>query len=149
MKGQENREKSRKMLDQYFARISQIPQPFLQGGWIRTIRQSLKMTESELANRMGMTQAALHRIERKELEGKIQIDTLRRAADALNCDLRISVVPRVPLEESFFNRALELARVELKSVHQTMKLEDQAPSDPSGLDQWLAQELIRKDQVHW
>src|SRR3984957_17846674 len=68
-------------------------------GWIRAIRQSLGMSSSELATRMGVGQSTISGLERSELRGSIKLDTLRRAARALDCDLVYYLAPRGTLED--------------------------------------------------
>ena len=94
-------------------------------GWIRAIREALGMTAEDLAARMGVTQSTLTRIERSERTGRIQLDTLERAADALDCELVYALVPRQSLEQTATARAQELARERLRRVQHTMALEDQ------------------------
>src|SRR5215217_7999866 len=64
------------------------------GGWVRAIRDALGMSAADLAERMGVTQSTVARLESSERDGRIQLDTLQRAADALDCDLVYALVPR-------------------------------------------------------
>ena len=63
------------------------------------------MSSKELASRMGVSQSAASEMERREVLGTIRLDTLRRAADALECDLLYRLVPRRALEETVYNQA--------------------------------------------
>lgn len=98
-------------------------------GWIRAIRQSLGMTAAQLAARMGVSQPRIVALEHSEAEGAVNLKTLQRAAQALNCTLVYALVPREPLEQMVHQRALEVAADRLASVQQTMRLEDQEVSD--------------------
>jgi len=69
-------------------------------GWVRAIRDALGMSARQLAKRMHMSQAAITQLERSEVAGTIRIETLRRLADAMNCDLTYAVVPRQPLRKT-------------------------------------------------
>ena len=42
---------------------------------------------------MGVTQPTVQRLELSEAEGAIQLKSLRRAAEALDCDLVYALVP--------------------------------------------------------
>ena len=95
-------------------------------GWIRAIRDALGMSSAELAARMKVGQSTVADIERSEAHATIKIDTLRRAADALDCDLVYSLVPRTTLEEAVRKQARRKAAQHLAGVAHHMRLEDQA-----------------------
>ncbi|MEK7295344.1 MAG: mobile mystery protein A [Actinomycetota bacterium] len=94
-------------------------------GWVRAIRDSLGMNARQLAARLNLSQAAVTQLERTEAQGTIRLDTLRRAADALNCDLMYTLIPRLPLGEMVMDRARLRARRDINSIDQTMRLESQ------------------------
>ena len=102
-------------------------------GWIRAIREALGMTTAELGQRMGLTQSRVSQIERSEELGSIRIDTLERAALALNCQVHYVFVPNEPLEDMVQRQALLRAQAEVDAVTHTMALEDQVP-EPGVLD---------------
>jgi predicted DNA-binding mobile mystery protein A len=79
-------------------------------------------------------------MERSEAGGSIRLDTLRRAAEALDCRLVYALVPNQSLEETVDRRAREVAAEELGRVRNTMALEDQAVD--AGDDNWLVDELV-------
>jgi predicted DNA-binding mobile mystery protein A len=83
------------------------------------------MSSAELAARMGNTDTAVRKLERSEREGRARLDTLQRAAAALECDLVYAFVPREPLEKMVTDRATEKARTLLGVVDHFMMLEDQ------------------------
>jgi len=94
-------------------------------GWVRAIRDALGMSARQLAKRMHMSQAAITQLERSEVAGTIRIETLRRLADAMNCDLTYAVVPRQPLEEIVMNQARQRATRDLAAINHTMLFENQ------------------------
>lgn len=94
-------------------------------GWVNAIRRALGMTEAQLAERMGISQSTLHRLESSEASGTIGLESLRRAAEALDCEVAYVLVPRVSLEATVNARAHGLARAELERVSQSMALEAQ------------------------
>jgi len=100
-----------------------------QGGWIRTIRESLGMTQSQLAARLKITQQALNDLEKSEAEGKITLDSLRRLASALGCRFVYAAVPEQPLGEIRRQRAHDVAKKQLGRVSRSMKLEAQGTSE--------------------
>ena len=102
-------------------------------GWIRAIRDALGMSSRQLATRMGQSQPAVSQLEHSEVDDRITLATLRRAADALECDLVYALVPRTTLDDTVRRRARSLARRDVASVDQTMRLEAQS-LDPQLLD---------------
>lgn len=97
-----------------------------QAGWIRTVREALSLSQSQLANRLGVTQRSVQAMEKSEASEGIRLDTLRRAADALGCDLVYALVPREPLRDTMERQARQLIASRLAGVNHSMLLEDQA-----------------------
>jgi predicted DNA-binding mobile mystery protein A len=97
-----------------------------QSGWIRAVRDALGMSTRDLAARLGVTAMAVSKLEASERAGTIRLDTLTRAADALDCDVVYTLIPRTSLEQQVRRQAEALARRELRAVSTTMALEDQS-----------------------
>lgn len=95
-------------------------------GWIRAIRQALGMTTRQLAHRMGIAQGTLTGLEVSEISGSIRLDTLQKAAEAMNCSLVYAFVPKAPLEEIVQEQARKVAAKQLSPVEHSMLLENQA-----------------------
>lgn len=83
------------------------------------------MTTAQLAIRMGIKQPTVVNLERSEARGSIELATLRRAAEALNCTLVYALVPNKTLQTTVRERAGEFARRRLEPVEHSMLLEDQ------------------------
>ena len=127
-------------------RIATLPSP-PPAGWIQTIRESLGMTAAALAKRLGMTGAGLRGIEASEADDRITLATLRKVADALDCDLRYALVPRQPLDDKLMARAKSVVAGQMGSVAHSMALEDQQVNDRQAMDKYLesaARSLIRR-----
>lgn len=107
-----------------FAREARPPR-----GWIRAIRQALGMTTGQLAKRIGVPQPRVVEMERGEAAGKITVQSLERAAEALGCRLVYALVPIEPLTKTLEDRANKTAAQQLASVEQTMRLEAQEVKD--------------------
>jgi len=105
-------------------RHNTIP-PVPKSGWIRTIREGLGMTQSQLAKRLGITRQALDGLERGEVSGKITLERLRRLAEALHSRVVYMIVPDTSLKEMRRSRATQLAETQLQRVSHSMKLEAQ------------------------
>lgn len=115
-------------------RLSQFSVPH--GGWVGAIREALGMSRKDLATRMKVVESSVARLEASERAGTVQLDTLRRAAGALDCDLVYALVPRRPLDDMVQDQARKQALKLLAAVQHTMLLEDQLPQQ-SALRQML------------
>ena len=113
-----------------------------QAGWVRAIRNALGMSAAELGRRMGVSHAAVFELERSEQKGSVRLDTLRRAAEAMDCDLKYVFIPRNGLESTVRSQAEEIADKDLRRVAHTMALEDQAEPVTEELREELVQRLI-------
>lgn len=98
-------------------------------GWVRALRDALGMTGAQLGARMGIRPQTVETIEKSEAAGTIQLNTLRRAAEALDCTLVYALVPNTSLEAMVNARARKIAMRELKRVAHTMRLEAQGTDD--------------------
>jgi len=114
-------------------------------GWVRAVREALGMSAAALAARLGTTAGAVTRLEQSEAGDRIGLDTLRRAADALGCDLVYLLVPRRPLSDVVWERARELAHEQAAAVEQTMLLEGQQTGQASSMEEKLARQLLERD----
>ena len=72
-----------------------------------------------------MSQPRAVAIEKGEADGSITLDSLERAAHALDCRLVYALVPRDPLDEIVRARAQRLALKRLESTRHSMSLEGQ------------------------
>jgi predicted DNA-binding mobile mystery protein A len=97
-------------------------------GWIKAIREGLGMAAAHLAARLGVTTSTVTRLETSEADDTISLATLRRAAEALGCELHYALVPKQSLADTLENRAMALARQQMTAVSHTMALEAQATS---------------------
>lgn len=97
-------------------------------GWLKAIREALGMTATHLAERLGVTISTVTRLETSESDDTISLATLRRAAEALGCELRYALVPKQSLADTLETRATELARSRMAAISHTMALEAQATS---------------------
>ncbi|SRR5216683_4840369 len=94
-------------------------------GWIRAVREALGMTAEQLARRLKVTQPSVVQLEQSEIKGSIELATLRRVADALDCTLVYAFVPKKSLEETVRARARNFIRRRRAPVEHSMLLEDQ------------------------
>lgn len=94
-------------------------------GWVHAIRTALGMTQAQLARRLGISAASVSALEKREVAGTTTVATLRQAAEALDCDLRIAFVPRRGLQRAVQDEAMRKAQAERERIAHTMRLEGQ------------------------
>lgn len=99
-------------------------------GWARAIRESLGMSAVALARRLGMTPVGVRKLESSEASDTITLASLRKLAQALDCELQYALVPRTSLVQHVKNRAETVARERLRPIEHSMALEDQAVQGP-------------------
>lgn len=121
---------ARKQLDETvkrFESLKTVTTP--KKGWIRAIRDTLGMTGEQLAKRMNVNQQRVARIEQDEKLGKVTLNTMRSAAEALDCVFVYCVVPRNSLEQTVRNQAKLVAKKRMTRSNQMMRLENQELSE--------------------
>jgi predicted DNA-binding mobile mystery protein A len=121
-------------------------------GWVRSIRKSLGMSMRSFSRRIGFKEpASVKELERNERAGTITLQTLRRAAEAIDADFVYAIVPRQSLREMVAARAREVARQRLAPIAKSMALEEQGLTKTQ-IDRQiheLAQELERTPDRLW
>lgn len=123
------RDLARKHLDQRLAKwqpTSELARP--PRGWLRAIREAIGMTAKQLAERLGVSQPRVITLEKDEVRGALTLDTLSRAAQALDCTLVYALIPNTSLENMVVEQAKEKVTVRLSRIDHTMKLEAQGLS---------------------
>jgi predicted DNA-binding mobile mystery protein A len=76
-------------------------------GWLRAVREAIGLTQSEVATKMTVKRQSYAQFEAAEEKGTISVASMRRAADAMNCELVYFIVPR----ESVAGSYVELAQL--------------------------------------
>ena len=92
-------------------------------GWLKTIREFLGMTTTQLAKKIDVSQPRVINMEKNEQN--IKISTMERIADALNCDFVYALVPRENIDDIIYNQAKKKALKILNKVNKNMGLENQ------------------------
>jgi predicted DNA-binding mobile mystery protein A len=106
------------------------------------------MTGVQFARRLRIRPQSLEAVERSEASGTIQLKTLRRAAEALDCTLVYAVVPNSSLEDAVRVRARQIAARDLARVGHTMKLEGQETRSPNleaRIEAYIRDQLKERD----
>ena len=94
-----------------------------QQGWLKTIREFLGMTTTQLAKRLEISQPRIVAMEKNERN--VKISTMERIADVLNCDFSYAFVPRENIDDIIYNQAKKKAKKILDKVNKNMGLENQ------------------------
>lgn len=94
-----------------------------QQGWLKTIREFLGMTTTQLAKRLEISQPRIVAMEKNERN--VKISTMERIADVLNCDFSYAFVPRENIDDIIYNQAKKKAQKILDKVNKNMGLENQ------------------------
>ena len=97
-------------------------------GWLKAIREALGMPATQLAKRLDVVTSTVTRLEASEADDTISLATLRRAAEALGCELHYALVPKQSLTQTLQARAAALARQQMAAISHSMALEAQATS---------------------
>jgi predicted DNA-binding mobile mystery protein A len=97
-------------------------------GWIRAIREALGMSGKQLAQRLGVSQPRIPRLEQDELTGSVTIKTMQQVAEAFDCTFVYALVPRTSLEETVRSQARIVAQDRIERVAHSMLLEAQSLS---------------------
>jgi predicted DNA-binding mobile mystery protein A len=87
------------------------------------------MSQAVLAERLGVSGAAVNQLERAELHGGITIGKLSEVAGALDCTLVYALVPNSTLEQTVTTQARAVAAQILGYAARTMALEAQDIED--------------------
>ena len=114
-------------------------------GWVRVIREALGMSIRQLAERCGLSKTSVHSIETNEAAGRVQLDSLRTVAEAMECDLVYALVPRGSLQKIIDRQAERKARELVDQVSDSMELEAQGVDAAERTNQLeaLASEILR------
>ena len=120
-----------KKFDNFKTAIIDMPKQ----GWIKTIREFLGMTTTQLAKRLDISQPRVIKMENNE--NNLKISTLEKIADAMGCDLVYTFVPRKNINDILNEQAKKKAQKILNKVNLNMSLENQLSTSEE-----LAQDIV-------
>jgi predicted DNA-binding mobile mystery protein A len=100
-------------------------------GWLRAVRESTALTQAAVATKLGLSRQSYAALETSEARGAISLNSLQRAADAMDCELVYFVVPRATVAATFTALAAhhDPERAHLLATEHSMSLEGQAVGD--------------------
>jgi predicted DNA-binding mobile mystery protein A len=119
-----------KQLDSYFKTASKIQNTNIpKGGWVKSIRQAIGMSTTQLAKKLDITRQSVTEIEQREASGTITLNTLSDTANAMDLQLFYILIPKDGSLELLIDRkANELATIIVSRTSHSMKLEGQENS---------------------
>jgi predicted DNA-binding mobile mystery protein A len=114
-------------------------------GWLRAIRDALGMTTRQYAARLGVHPSRVGVLEKSEIAETVTLQSLRRAAEALDCRLVYALVPNESLAATLQKRAEQIADEQMWRVGHSMRLENQelTSADYKRQRDELVDELLR------
>lgn len=112
------------------------------------MRNALGLTLAELAKLVSISPVTLAQAERREIEGKVSLSTLRKIAEAMECELIYSFVPKKDMKTLIHDKAFEKAAKTLGIADLHMKLENQkVEGDELERIERLAKKFIEKGDI--
>lgn len=123
-----------------------------QQGWIKTIREVLGLSASQLGKKVGIDQSRISRLENAERSGNLKLSSLQKIAKGLNMRFVYGFVPETTLETMVREQARRIALKRLKTLDSTMRLEKQALSEEDkkkALDDMIEKILIDNPKDFW
>ncbi len=120
----------RKQLEVVFSKLRQIDYALPAKGWMHAIRHSLEMPLKTMSKKLGYSVQGAKDLEIREANGSVTLNTLREAAEAMDCKLIYFIVPKKLLDETLESAASELANKMTTTVSTSMALEGQQTTHP-------------------
>ncbi|MBC8391093.1 MAG: mobile mystery protein A [Deltaproteobacteria bacterium] len=121
-------------------------------GWVRAVRDALGMSARQLAQRLGVKQQRIVRIEQDEKQGKVTLNTLQNVAEAMDCIFVYGLVPRESLQQTIQEQARRAAIKRMSRSNQMMRLEKQeltAPQKQKALHEMIEEILNTMPRTLW
>ncbi len=117
-------------------------------GWISSVREALGITLDQIGKQIGSSRQAVQQLERAEATDRITLGALRRAAEAMGCELVYALVPKSGTFAELAERPVrDRAARDIKSVMHTMMLEDQKPENVDQLIEDEAQRRLNRNKT--
>jgi len=116
-------------------------------GWIASVREALGITLGQIGKQIGSSRQAVQQLEKAEATDRITLGALRRATEAMGCELVYALVPKSSTFAELAERPLrDSAARDVKSVVHTMMLEDQKPENADQLVEDEAQRRLNRNK---
>jgi len=94
-------------------------------GWVRAVRDALGMTGEQLARRIGVRKQRIAALEKGEVAGTVTFNSMKKAAEAMDCVFVYALVPRDSLQANVERQARKYAEKIQADIQHSMVLEKQ------------------------
>ncbi len=93
-------------------------------GWLRAVREATGITQGEVASKLAVKRQSYAQFENAEETEAISLGSLRRASEAMGCELVYFVLPRQSVAASFADLAAanDPAAAHLRATQHSMSL---------------------------
>jgi transcriptional regulator with XRE-family HTH domain len=117
-------------------------------GWLRMSRLALFLSMDSVAAEMGITKAAYAMFEKNEEHGTITLQSLSRAAEAMNCELVYALRPkkRMRYSEMVWTKLVKLAATHAQVTGSAEKLK---PRALAGMAKLLMMDPKTRGRLGW
>ena len=116
-------------------------------GWVRAIRSALGMSAAELGSRMGVSKQAVSSLQTSEVAGTVRLESLQRAASAMDCRLVYALIPWSTLQGTVESQAARIVDALAASIAHTMALEGQGVELSAASRADHVDDLIRSGRI--
>ncbi|WP_287047687.1 mobile mystery protein A [Treponema sp.] len=116
-------------------------------GWIKTVREAIGMTVSQLAARLGVTQPRITKMESNE--DNLKLSTMKKAAEAMNCEFVYYFKPKTTFQNLVDEQAQKKAAEVLKTVNVNMALENQTIAEDEAVKDFASDLINTKIKQIW
>ena len=116
-------------------------------GWIKTVREAIGMTVSQLAARLGVTQPRITKMESNE--DNLKLSTMKKAAEAMNCEFVYYFKPKTTFQNLVDEQAQKKAVEVLKTVNVNMALENQEIAEDEAVKDFASDLIYTKIKQIW
>ena len=116
-------------------------------GWIKTVREAIGMTVSQLAARLGVTQPRITKMESNE--NNLKLSTMKKAAEAMNCEFVYYFKPKTTFQNLVDEQAQKKAAEVLKTVNVNMALENQEIAEDEAVKDFASDLINTKIKQIW
>ena len=116
-------------------------------GWIKTVREAIGMTVSQLAARLGVTQPRITKMESNE--DNLKLSTMKKAAEAMNCEFVYYFKPKTTFQNLVDEQAQKKAAEVLKTVNVNMALENQEIAEDEVVKDFASDLINTKIKQIW
>ena len=115
--------------------------------WIKTVREAIGMTVSQLATRLGVTQPRITKMESNE--DNLKLSTMKKAAEAMNCEFVYYFKPKTTFQNLVDEQAQKKAAEVLKTVNVNMALENQEIAEDEAVKDFASDLINTKIKQIW